>query len=115
MKRPTQVNSFKFAIAGLKYAFSTQVNMWIHLGLSVTAVLLALYLKLERIEWLILILTITLVFTAELFNTALESVTDLMVVKYHRKAKNGKDTAAGAVLSTAVGALIIGLVLFLGH
>ena len=115
MRYPTQLNSFAYAWQGLKYAFATQVNMFIHLVSAIAAVLLAWYFGLTRVEWLILILTVTLVFSAELFNTAFESVTDLMVVKFDYKAKRAKDTAAGAVLTAALGALIIGLVLFLGR
>ncbi len=107
--------SFRYAFAGLGYLIATQRNAQIHCLAAVCAVLLGLLVHLERWEWLILTLTITLVLAAEGVNTAIEAVVDLSTSVYHPLAKIAKDVAAGTVLICAIGALLVGLLLFLPH
>jgi diacylglycerol kinase (ATP) len=100
--------SFKYAWAGVVYAFLTQRNFRIHLGLGAIAIALSIFLKLTRVEVAIIGLTIGAVLTMELLNTALESVVDLTVKhNYHELAKIAKDCAAGAVLISALVAVLV--------
>ena len=107
--------SFKHALVGVKYALSTQPNFRIHLILAATAIVLAGYFRLTQAEWLILLFTITLVLVAEMINTALEAVTDLLTDQLRPQAKIAKDVSAGVVLLTAILSLVIGLVIFIPH
>ncbi|MGF1495457.1 MAG: diacylglycerol kinase family protein [Elainellaceae cyanobacterium] len=106
--------SFRFAGAGLVYAFRTQRNFRIHVVIGTVAIASSLLLHLARVEIAIIGLTIGAVLGMELINTALESVVDLTVQQtYHELAKIAKDCAAAAVLVSALvsiwvaGALII--------
>ncbi|MFN2135349.1 MAG: diacylglycerol kinase family protein [Candidatus Promineifilaceae bacterium] len=104
--------SFRYAIEGIGYALRTQHNTWIHFTATVTAFLIAWLLGLPGIEWALLVLTVSLVWVAELINTALEAVVDLSAPDYHPLAKAAKDVAAGAVLVAAIGAVLVGFFLF---
>lgn len=104
--------SFVYAWEGLVYAILTQRNMRIHLSVALVALVMALFLDITKDEILLLFFTIVLVITAELFNTAVETVVDLVTDRYHPLAKIAKDVAAGAVLLTAILAVVIGFFLF---
>lgn len=100
--------SFKYAWAGVAYAFQTQRNFRIHLVFGTLAIALSLYLHLSSLEIAVIGLTIGAVLTMELLNTALESVVDLTVKQtYHELAKIAKDCAAGAVLISAMVAVLV--------
>lgn len=100
--------SFRYAWAGVRYAFQTQRNFRIHVAVGLLAVSLSVLLGLSRVEVAIIGLTIGAVLTMELLNTALESVVDLTVRQtYHELAKIAKDCAAGAVLISALAAVLV--------
>ena len=100
--------SFKYAAAGIAYAFTTQRNFRIHVVIGSLAVGLALLLHLEAVKVAIIVLTIGLVLALELLNTALESAIDLTVKQtFHPLAKIAKDCAAGAVMISALSALAV--------
>lgn len=102
------VVSFKYAWAGVSYAFQTQRNFRIHLFVGMTAIALSIALDLTAVEIAIIGLTTGAVLTMELLNTALESVVDLTVKQnYHDLAKIAKDCAAGAVLISALAAVLV--------
>jgi diacylglycerol kinase (ATP) len=105
--------SFRYAWIGLSYAFQTQRNFRIHVLIGSVAIALSVLLHLPRFEQALIGLTISLVLTLELINTALESVVDLTVGQtYHELAKIAKDCAAAAVLLGALVALwVAGLLL----
>lgn len=103
--------SFRYAFEGWSYVFRTQRNAWIHALATIAVVILAFWLHVSRLEWAILILTISFVWTAEFANTALEAVVDLVSPENHPQAKIAKDVAAGAVLVTACAAVIVGLLI----
>lgn len=106
--------SFKYAWAGITYAFQTQRNFRIHLAVCAWAIGLSVLLHLETVEITIIALTSGLVLTLELVNTAIESVVDLTVKQsYHELAKVAKDCAAGAVLISALVALLVAAILIL--
>ncbi|MGI5921066.1 MAG: diacylglycerol kinase family protein [Syntrophomonadaceae bacterium] len=106
--------SFAWALAGISYAFKTQRNMKIH-GLAVIVVASAgFYAGLTRIEWAIISVTVFMVLSAETINTAIEKTVDLVTDNYHPLAELAKNLAAGAVLLTAINALVIAGLIF-GH
>jgi diacylglycerol kinase (ATP) len=105
-------SSFGYAFAGLAYCFRTQRNFRIHIALAIAATLLGLLLGLTWAEWAVLTTTMVLVLSAEMVNTMIESLVDLVTVEYHPLAKIAKDVAAGVVLLTAIGAVVVGLVIF---
>ncbi|MGB9660879.1 MAG: diacylglycerol kinase family protein [Moorellaceae bacterium] len=104
---------FQPALSGLWYALRTQINMAVHLSAAAVAIFLGYYLKVQEWEWVTLVLTIVLVLAAEMMNTAVEVVVNLYSPRYHPLARVAKDVAAGAVLLTALGAVVIGLLIFL--
>jgi diacylglycerol kinase (ATP) len=100
---PTLMLSFKYAWAGLSYAFITQRNFRIHTVIGTLAISLGVFLHLSAVEIAVICLTSGLVMALELLNTAIESVVDLTVKQsYHELAKIAKDCAAGAVLISAI-------------
>ena len=102
------VVSFKYAWAGLSYAFQTQRNFRIHLFVGLVAIALSIFLHLSAVEIAIIGLTTGAVLTMELLNTAIESVVDLTVKQnYHDLARIAKDCAAGAVLVSALASLLV--------
>ena len=105
--------SFNYAIEGFMYVLKTQPNMRLHFLVGVIALLLGLYFNFEKIELVILFLTITFVLLAEMFNTGVELVIDLITDEFHPLARIIKDISAGAVLVAAVNALFVGYLLFL--
>ena len=106
------LQGFGFALQGLSYAFRTQCNIRVHVVIAALALIIALILSIPALELAVIILTITLVLSAELFNTAMETVVDLVAPEYHQLAKIAKDVSAAAVLVCAVGAVIIGMLLY---
>ncbi|MNO90551.1 Undecaprenol kinase [compost metagenome] len=112
MPKKSFLSSFGFAAEGIKYAMLTQRNMKVHGMVAVIVIIAAATLGVSPTQWLFLLLAITLVITAEMFNTALEAVVDLVSLDIQPLAKAAKDTAAGAVLLTAVFAVVIGIMIF---
>jgi diacylglycerol kinase (ATP) len=106
------VAGFNYAFAGILYATRTQRNMRFHLVAAAAVLFATMYLRLERPYVALIVLTIVIVIAAELFNTAIESVVDLMTVAHHPLAKIAKDAAAGAVLVVSMGAVIVGYLAF---
>jgi diacylglycerol kinase (ATP) len=106
--------SFRYAWIGLSYAFQTQRNFRVHLLIGSVAIALSIFLQIPSFERALIGLTIALVLTLELINTALESVVDLTVGQtYHELAKIAKDCAAAAVLIGALAALWVASLLLL--
>jgi len=106
------IESFKIATAGIFYLFLYHRNMRLIFLLGITAFLLGIYFKLKGIELVILCITITLVFMAEIFNTAIEMMMNMLTTKYHTRIKLVKDIAAGVVLLTSLNSLAVGYMLF---
>jgi diacylglycerol kinase len=106
-------NSFTYAWAGIKAVFRTEHNTWIHLALTVVVIISGLVLKISRGEFLALIIVMTMVWTAEIFNTAIEKTMDFISKEKHPQIKLVKDLAAAAVLITALSAVIIGALIFI--
>ncbi|MDZ7958375.1 MAG: diacylglycerol kinase family protein [Aulosira sp. DedQUE10] len=106
--------SFKYAWAGISYSFQTQRNFRIHVGVGVVAIALSVVLNLSAVEIAVIGITSGLVLALELLNTAIESLVDLTVKQtYHELAKIAKDCAAGAVLVSALVAVLVAGMLLL--
>ncbi len=104
--------SFKYAFNGIKKLFITQHNSRIHLTIVLLVIIAGFFFHISKAEWFVVMIVTGLVFTAELFNSAIESVVDLISPEYHKKAENAKDYAAGAVLIAAIISAIAGLIIF---
>ena len=108
----SRARSFRFAISGWWYVLRTQRNAWIHTAASILVILLSILLQIERHEWAIILLAISIVWIAEFLNTALEAVVDLASQhEYNHLAKRGKDIGAAAVLIAATASALIGLLI----
>lgn len=107
------VNSFKYAIEGFISSFKTERNMKIHVLAMALVVILGIYLKLSPIEWCIIVISIALVISAELFNTAIETLVDMVSPERNPNAKLVKDISAAAVLALAIGAAVVGTIIFI--
>ena len=104
--------SFKNAFAGLGWAIRTQPNFRVHITLSLVAILLGLYLGITSVEMTLIFFTIILGLSAEMINTALESMTDLITTEWRENAKIAKDVSAGMMLVVAIGAIGVAVVIF---
>ena len=109
------LNSFRYSFAGLKHAYKNEQSLLIHFMISIAVILMGLYFKITNIEWIFVFLMIALVMAAELLNTAIENVVDLVTSDFHPMAKIAKDTASAAVLIYSMIALVIGLIVFLPY
>lgn len=107
--------SFKTAVNGLILAVKTELNMKIIIVASVMAVIMGIILNITYEEWLVVVLTISMVYFAEMINTSIEAVTDLVTEEWRESAKTAKDVAAGMVLLSSFFALVIGFIIFFHH
>lgn len=108
-----RARSFRFAFEGIRDFFKSEPNAWIHLVATVIAVDIGFILEIGLLEWVAIIIVIGMVWTAEMFNTALEKGMDLVSPGKDPRVKFVKDVSAGAVLVTAMIALITGLIIFI--
>jgi diacylglycerol kinase len=113
--RATFLLSFVHAWDGVMYALRTQRNARVHLLAAAGALTLGVVLHISALEFALIFLAIMAVLVAELFNTVVEAVVDLVTSDYHPLARVAKDVAAGAVLLCAVFAVVIGLLVFGPH
>lgn len=107
-----RARSFKHAIRGVGVIFRTQHNAWVHAVVAAVVIVLGLYFRISEAEWGLCILAISSVLAAEGFNTAFEIDIDLTSPDEHPYARDTKDVAAGAVLLTVIGAICVGLIIF---
>jgi diacylglycerol kinase len=108
-----RIRSFKYAFRGIFHMIRTQHNAWIHALFTLLVVLAGLYFHLTPAEWCWIVLAMTSVWTAEALNTAFELLCDATTQEFHPLIGQAKDVAAGGVLLAAIGALTIGLIIFL--
>lgn len=114
MKNKCVGQSFKNAFNGFFQAVAKERNMKIHIVVAIMVIILGMLFKLDTPRWIAVIIAIGLVFVCELFNTAIELLTDMVSPEYSKQAKRVKDTSAAAVLVSAVISVIIGTIVFLG-
>lgn len=104
-------DSIKTAIAGLLWSIKTQPNFRVHLALSLLVLAAGWYLGISYVEMAILVFAIVLGLSAEMINTALESMTDLITTQWREQAKIAKDVAAGMMLVVAIGTAVVGFLI----
>lgn len=119
MDRPFQftgrIRSFKYAFVGIWTMLRSQHNAWIHAFATFCVIGAGIFLRVSSAEWCWLVLAIMAVWTAEALNTAFEFLADAVSPAFHPLVKHAKDIAAGAVLIAAIGAVVIGLLVFGPH
>ncbi len=93
----------------------TQHNAWIHALVSAVVCSIGVALDVDEVDWCIIVLAIVSVWTAEALNTAFEFLADVASPDFHPLVEKAKDVAAGAVLISAIGAAIVGIIVFWPH
>jgi len=108
-----RARSFNHAFRGIFILFKTQPNAWIHLIIVGIVIFFGCEYNISNIEWIMLVLAMGFVLTAEAFNTSFEFDIDLTSPEFHPYARDTKDIAAGAVLISVITAIVIGLIIFI--
>ena len=111
-QKPGFWRSLNQAWRGLLCICRTQGHLQFHIFAGISVLCFAWWSKVSRFEWLILILAIGSVIGAEVMNSALEIVVDMVQPNFHPLAGMAKDVAAGAVLVTVIQAVVIGMIVF---
>lgn len=106
------LKSFKYALNGIKHGAATQLNFKVHIIISILVIIAGVIFKISHTQWLMILIVMAMVFSAELFNTAIEGIVDIVSPQYNEKAGLIKDCAAAAVLITAIAAAIVGMLIF---
>lgn len=107
--KPTRfIDSVNCAIDGIFWATRTQKHMRRHFISALVLLFAVLFLRVSSLEFTLLAVSVSFVLFAELLNTAVEAVVDLVSPDYHPVAKTAKDVAAGGVLVAAIGAAVMG-------
>lgn len=109
------LKSFQYAFEGVVYAVVHNQNLRIHIAIALVVMLASIFFRVNPFEMGILGVTILLVISAEMINTAIEQMVDLITKEHRQEAKIAKDVSAGMVLVTAVGSIIVGFLIFLPH
>ncbi|SFG68187.1 diacylglycerol kinase [Pontibacter chinhatensis] len=108
-------NSFRFAFKGINAAVRSEPHMRLHVLSGIAVVVLGFAFDVTKTEWCLLAASIGLVVTAEIMNTAIETVVNLVSPEYNPLAGKAKDLAAGAVLIAAATAAVVGTIIFLPY
>ncbi len=115
VKKSSINSTFKFAAEGIAQAIKDNRNLKIHLLIAILVLIASFYFKITREEFLAVIIMIILVIAAEMINTSIEEMVDLITTEHRLQAKAAKDVAAGMVLIVAIGAFIVGTYIFLPY
>lgn len=107
-----RLRSFKFAGNGIRLLITREHNAWIHCFAAVCVIIAGCWLGLSSTEWIAVVFAIAMVLAAEAVNSSIEALADLVSPDYNESIKRTKDLAAGAVLILAIGAAIVGLIIF---
>lgn len=110
-----QLRSFGYAWKGIQSCVGKEQNLSFHLIAAMAVIIAGIVLGITPTEWIMVVMCIGTVIAAELFNTAIEKLVDLVSPERHPVAGQVKDIAAGAVLICAVAAAIIGLIIFIPY
>jgi diacylglycerol kinase (ATP) len=110
-----RLRSIRCALKGIHLMLCSQHNAWIHTAATLVVVVLGLILRISLGEWCWIIIAIVAVWTAEALNTALELLCDVASPDFHPLVEKAKDVAAGGVLISALGSMIVGGLIFVPH
>jgi len=108
-----RIRSFRFALNGIISFFQEEHNTWIHLFTSFIIVSLIFIVPCSNTEIIMLVFAMGFVWTAEIFNTAIERLADLISKEQNLNIKFIKDLSAAAVLIAAFSALLVGFIVFI--
>ena len=108
-----RLKSFTYAFNGLRVLFKEEHNSRIHLFATICVVVAGVLLKLSVLEWVAVAFAIGLVFCGEIFNSAIEDLSDVVCPEHDERIKKVKDLSAAAVLVNAITAAVVGLLVFL--
>ena len=108
-----RIKSVTYAVKGFYLLITTEHSIMVQLTISTLMCILGFYLKISAVEWMLQILAIGLVLTAESLNTAIESICDYIQPNFDKKIGFIKDIAAGAVTFAALTAVVIGAIIYL--
>ena len=106
-------HSFLYALNGIRICIGKELNFSIQLIAAIVAVSLSIVLKISSLEWIWITFCIVLVLSLEMMNTVVEKIANLITKEHHPDIKKIKDIAAGAVLITAAGSVIIAIIIFM--
>ncbi|WBW95769.1 diacylglycerol kinase [Oceanirhabdus sp. W0125-5] len=112
MKSRNLLESFNYAIKGIRWAFMNERNFKVHTVVSILVIILGIVFQISKVEFLITLLCIGMVLGGELINTAIEKLCDGITGEFKVYIKAAKDIAAGGVLITALISGIIGIIIF---
>ena len=110
-----RLKSVRHAFAGIAIMLRTQHNAWLHLAATIAVIAAGLGLRISANDWRWLVVAIVLVWVSEGVNTAFEHLCDVVQPGFHESVKISKDIAAGAVLITAIGAVVLGAMIFVPY
>lgn len=103
---------FRYAYNGIRHVIKTQHNAWIHCVAAAAVIMAGIIFAISTVEWIVVIMCISGVLASEAFNTSLEILADRITDRHDEAIGLAKDVAAGAVLFTAIGSAIAGLIIF---
>jgi diacylglycerol kinase len=106
---------FRHAFHGIWLGARGQSSFAVHLAVSALVIVAAVILRVSRLEWFILLLCITLVLAAEMFNSALEHLAKAIDRSENQAIARGLNIASAAVLLAAGGSAVIGAIIFVGR
>jgi diacylglycerol kinase len=109
------IHSFKYALTGLRLAVEVDRNVRIHIIVGLLVFILSIFLGISRIEFIFILFSIFFVLITEMMNTAIEEMTNLIILEHRREARIAKDVAAAAVLLASVFALVTGIIIFVPY
>ena len=109
------LKSYTYAVRGLIKTFREEQNLKIQTLASLLVLVLGIYFRLSRIEWAVLTLVISLVLIAEITNSAVERITDVLKPRINTYVKEIKDIMAAAVLLSSIAAIIVGAIIFIPY
>ena len=109
------VRSFTFSISGLIYAYKYEQSMLVHVLATICVIAANFFFGVTAVEWLVTILAIGIVLSAELINTAIEAIVDMVTLEFHPLAKIAKDCGSAATFVLAMMAATIGCVVYIPY
>ncbi|MCX5774480.1 MAG: diacylglycerol kinase family protein [Fusobacteria bacterium] len=109
----SRIQSFKYAFEGLLTIIKEEANFRVHICLAIIVIIAGIIFKIPRTDWLAVAICIISVLIAEIFNTCIENVLDMLTTEYNPRVKKVKDMAAAAVLLVTVLSVAVGLLIFI--
>lgn len=104
--------SFGYALNGIYRMIIREQNAKVHILVACCVIVAGFYFRISAIEWIAIVISISGVLAAEIFNTSIETLSDKVSPEYSQSIKQVKDFAAGGVLIVAIAAVVVGLIIF---